>query len=98
VDCGAGGGALVVLGSIRVRNDKPLKDRAASNQARMCESSVVQAANPMKRGLLGGTNGLIDRSIDRSCVKLLVLRSFKLPAAVNLPACLQMGFGGAPGI
>jgi hypothetical protein len=76
VDCGAGGGALVVLGSIRVRNDKPLKDRAASNQARMCESSVVQAANPMKRGLLGGTNGLMDRSIDRSIMREIVSSSF----------------------
>jgi hypothetical protein len=51
VDCGAGagagGGALVVLDSIRIRNDEPVRDRAASNQARMCESSVVQAANPM---------------------------------------------------
>ncbi len=71
MDCGAGagGGALVVLGSIRVRNDEPLRDRAASNQAWMCESSVVQAANPMCVGtLLGGTNGSIDRSIMRKIV------------------------------
>ncbi len=73
MDCGAGGGALVVLGSIRVRNDEPLRDQPASNQARMCESSVVQAANPI---CVGRGDYWVGRTIDRSIMREIVSSSF----------------------